>query len=105
MSTGDKAEKRAAARLKATLQPASGALPGAKGDYHIPEFKVEHKATEKRSYSVKLADLQKVTGEGADDGRTPAFHITFCSGNGQPRRNGSWIMIPEWAFKEMTGIE
>ena len=103
MSAGRAAEKRAAKRLRGALMPASGALAGAKGDYNLSEFKVDVKSTQKTGRRVTMLELQKITHEAAGEGRTPALQIVFAEGNGHPRKNGSWVMIPEWAFKEMLG--
>jgi hypothetical protein len=102
---GAKAEERARKRLRGQAMPASGALPGAKGDYNLPEFKVDVKATQKATRSISMIELQKITHEAANEGRTPALQIVFAEGNGQPRPNGSWMVIPEWAFKELTEDE
>lgn len=99
--TGDKAEKRAAKRMGGALMPASGALDGAKGDFNLDQFKVDSKATEQKSRAVKLSELQKITHEAASEGRTPAMLLQFVTGEGHTVPNGSWMILPEWAFLEL----
>jgi rubredoxin len=70
-------EKRAAAQYGARVQPASGALPGAKGDLRKKGvMRGECKFTRSGSFSLKLAELLKVEQE-AVGSETPLFEVEF----------------------------
>ena len=99
--SGRKAEKRTARRIGANLTPASGAFVE-KGDMTTQEFRIESKATEKGSMSVKLDWLLKIEKEAHMTGREPALSIIFCDEQGRPRKGGSWIAIPENLFIEIA---
>jgi len=98
---GRRAERRSSRRAGGRPRPASGAMPGAKGDDERGDFLVEHKATERESMSLRFEVLAKIGGEAVAEGKTPALQIVFCTGSGRPRRGGSWIMVPEHVFEEM----
>lgn len=98
---GQRAEKKAAKRLKGQLTPASGALDGAKGDFHLKEFLVENKATEKKSMGLELQWLAKIAQEAVDHGKYPALSMQFVTLDGQPKQDGAWVAIPEYVFKEL----
>jgi len=97
---GRVAERKAAKRMGGRLQPNSGAMDGAKGDYKVDEFLVESKATEKVSFSLRLDDLRKIAFEALEVYRYPALHVQFVTAKGDPVKNGSWIVIRESEFKE-----
>jgi len=98
--TGILAEKKAAKRVSGNLKPASGALPGAKGDFELPEFLVECKSTENVSMSIKLSWLHKIMREACIVGKSPALEVMFVTANGTPRQSGDWVMIPAQLWKE-----
>lgn len=100
-TTGRKSEKKTASRLGAHLTPASGALDGAKSDMVAGEFRVEAKSTTKKSFSLLLKHLVKVSNEAQARGQTPALSVTFVNDDGTPVRSGAWVVIPEWLFKEL----
>lgn len=57
---------------------ASGAFWSRKGDVRTEDLLIEHKYTSnKKSFSLKSADLKKISNEAIMDGRTPvlAFHL------------------------------
>lgn len=57
-------ERHLAEDLGGRVQPASGALPGAKGDVRaMGVVRAEAKYTSKDSYSLKLQDLEKIIDE------------------------------------------
>jgi len=63
-----KQEERMAEDLGGRAQPASGALPGAKGDVRkFGVVRAEAKYTAKSSYILKLSDLDKIIGEAGLD--------------------------------------
>jgi hypothetical protein len=57
-------ERDIAEELGARVQPASGAMPGAKGDLRKKGvFRLEAKFTKATSFSLRLEDLEKIAGE------------------------------------------
>lgn len=98
---GRKAEKGAAARLRATLRPGSGALEGAKGDFETETFLVENKATLADSYSLKLETWAKIYHEATAVNKRPALAIQFTNGSGGSDRMRRLVCIPEWLFEEL----
>ena len=101
-NVGRAAEKHQAKRLGARATPASGALAGAKGDMTLENFRIETKATNAVSYRLNLDDLLKIQQEALEQSQVPAFSVQFVMGNGRPKRNGSWVMIPESVFRELV---
>ena len=99
--TGRKAEKRTARRMGGKPTPASGAMPGAKGDFSLADFLVENKSTVNSSFTLTLAMLAKIDVEAHGRRKAPALALQFTDGIGQPIRGGAWVVIPEWKFQEM----
>jgi len=89
----DKVMKRHGGRRN----PASGALPGWKGDGQTEPHLYELKYTDKASYKLKLAELRKIGQEALIHKKSPVFLVTFCEGN----REFSYVIIPEEDFLEM----
>lgn len=100
-NVGIKAEKRASTRFGAKVQPGSGALQGAKGDFKSESILFESKATEAASLSVKKAWLDKIVKEARETNREPALVVQFVDIEGVPKTNGSWVLIPERLLKEL----
>lgn len=98
--TGILSEQRVAKRLQGRLTPASGAL-GAKGDMTAEDYRLECKSTVNESMSVKLSWLEKITREAHATGKKPALTVTFTTGDGRPRRFGSWVMVDEQTWNDM----
>ena len=70
-------EKQAAERYGARKQPASGSLPGAKGDIRERgKLRGECKLTRKLSFSLKLEELLKIQQE-ATGGEMPLMEVAF----------------------------
>lgn len=99
---GQQAEKRAARRLGGRQTPASGALEGAKGDIRRGKFLLESKATRKRSMSVQLAWLEKISKEALDAGLDPGVVLQFVDSTGRSYPAGRWVLVPERVFEELT---
>lgn len=99
---GTKAEKKLAHRLGATLTPASGALPGAKGDMTTERFRIESKSTVKDSFRLPLETLCKAADEATEQGQVAAVAVQFVTSGGRLRRCGSWVAVPEHVFRELT---
>jgi len=96
---GRRSEKRVAKSMGMKLTPASGALPGAKGDFRDGTYLVEAKSTVKDSISIKHAWLQKISQEAMNTNRVPLLHISFVVGSGQAKSEGDWIAVPAWWWK------
>jgi hypothetical protein len=103
VSHGTLAEIKAAARLGGTTTPASGAT-SAKGDMRLGpagEVMVENKATITKSMTIQYGWCVKVTEEAGLAGKFPALSFQFVDKNGTPERDGAWVAVPEYLFKEM----
>lgn len=90
-----KIDREIARQVRGKLRPASGAIDGFKGDQTTQVFSVplttallESKSTEKKSLSVKLEWLEKITTEALMAGRTPVFVMTI----GKSR----WYCVPDY---------
>ena len=77
-------------------------MEGAKGDIKLERYLVESKTTERDSIAVKHEWLAKIAHEARGTDRNPALALTFVDGRGQPVRDGAWIVIPEWLWKELS---
>lgn len=101
-AAGRAAERKAAKRMDAQLQPGSGALLGAKADFKLQAaafpLLVENKTTTGKSFSLQLAHLHKVYQEALEQSRTPALSFQFVTGNGNSEKRGRWVAIPEADF-------
>lgn len=99
---GRRAEKKASKRLGGSLTPASGALDYAKGDIKKSHFLIDSKATNKDSFRVTKEQLQKISREALDAGKTPALLVQFVDDLGGLTGGGSWVVLPERVFKELA---
>lgn len=99
---GRKAEKKTAKRLGGKLQPGSGALDGAKGDFTVNRFLIENKATEDESFTLKQSWLLKIYSEALACGKVPALSFQFVRPSGQSETRDRWVAIPEHLFKDLT---
>lgn len=99
---GRKAEKKASQRLGGRLQPGSGSLDGAKGDFTYDRWLMENKATEAGSITIPLQWLLKVYGEAQAMQLTPALSFQFTTSEGVSDARTRWVAIPEWVFKDLT---
>jgi len=88
----DKQEKRIAHRSGGKCQPASGALPFAKGDVLTPQLLIEAKSTAKESLSIKKKWLEKISLEAQKVQREPALTIHFESTDNYTEQD--WICVP-----------
>ena len=96
------AEANLSRRLGLRQVRGSGSQQGWKGDVIGDLFLIESKSTSNRSLGVKLAWLDKISKEALGRSRTPALAVQFVDEEGQAVRGGSWIMVPETTFKELT---
>lgn len=99
---GIKSERKLAKTLGAKLTPASGALASAKGDMTKKHFLIEAKSTINNSIGVKFEWCEKISQEALETGKTPALSIRFTDPDGQAKRFGAWVMIPEHEYKELV---
>ena len=108
---GRVSETRVAKAIGARLQPASGALAGAKSDSKLSQngrkFRVESKSTINLTMPLDLSWLTKITSESLSDSSIPTVTISFVTSDGKPRsaRNSEWVLMPMWAFQELKGEE
>lgn len=70
---GRRFEKALAKKLRGRLQPASGALPFRKEDISVGSYLVQAKRTDKRQYTLKLADLNALVVHAAKAGKLPVL--------------------------------
>lgn len=91
---GRKAEGHTAKRLGARLVRGSGS-GWLKGDLFTKLVHVEAKSTQKKSISLKLEWLEKITRTAMEQGKQPAVTITFTTGDGRPKFSGKWVLVPE----------
>ena len=97
---GQRSEKKTAKRFGVRANAGSGAVEGFKGDITLPDFLAENKTTEHASFSIKLEWCEKISKEAREKGKTPAVTIQFVDKQGNARRYGRWVMIPEDEFKD-----
>jgi len=74
---GRRYERKLAKRLGVKPQPASGALPFYKEDIETDEFLIQVKHTTKKSYTVKLEDLNALRRNAAKVGKIPMLYLSI----------------------------
>ena len=80
-------------------QPASGALPGAKGDVrHKGQYRGECKFTRNKSFKLSLDLLEKISAE-AMYPEYPVLDVQFLDSAG--REVDRWVAIPYDTWKEL----
>ena len=95
-------ENRVAKATGGRRQKASGALPGSKGDVRSVELLNECKRTDKKSISITIEYLQKITQEAAFYNRIPSVAIEIES---PPKFvNRDWILVPAGFFNELIEV-
>ena len=102
---GQKSEKKTAKRLGGRTRPGSGAVAGAKGDIFLSDYLVENKSTEHASISLKLAWLEKISVEAREEGKAPALSIQFVDKQGNSKKRGRWVLIPEDEYKDILVLK
>jgi len=87
-------------RLGGRVQPASGSLPGNKGDGRVyGRLRVETKYTTKTSYRLDLRELFKIAGE-ANELEVPVMIIDFKDGE-SARTLGRFAVLPFHYFEKV----
>jgi len=97
-------EKRQNERLDRKLGgkeiPGSGKYSGAKGDRELDGiFKIEEKATDAQSISIRRKFLEKIHTEALQQNKEPALAFSFLTGKGTAPAD--WIAVPVELFREM----
>ena len=92
-----KQEKRSAENYNGSRNVMSGAGWVRKNDVRTEDLLIENKFTEKQSYSLKLADLIKLTRVAVKEDRIPVMQIDI-SGR-------SYVVLCETDFMEMIANE
>ncbi len=98
--SGRDSEKRLTKRLCGRARPASGAMPGAKGDIELGPTLLEAKSTRRDSMTIKLDWLCKIAREAMAEGKMPALSVSFVNEHGRSRELGDWVLIPLHKFEE-----
>ncbi len=98
---GERAEKKAMDFFGAEPTIASGRLDGDKGDGKLPGYLLENKATIHSSFTVKHRELSKIAGEAEEADCDPVLSFQFVNHAGDPKKNGSWVMVPARVWREM----
>lgn len=97
-----KQEGRVAEKLGGKRQKGSGSVPLNKGDVRSEHLLTECKRTDKKSISIKIDYLEKITNEAISYGCTPSLAIEF---ENTPRIvEKDWIMIPSSFLTELMAL-
>ena len=97
-----KQEDRLAKKLGGRRQKASGACPLNRGDVRLPELLAEAKRTDKKSISIKIDYLEKITREAVQYDSVPAVAIEFT--NTPPMVDRDWVMVPSSFLAELLEV-
>lgn len=98
-----KQETRVANRSKGTRVPASGAIPGIKGDVNAGIHLIECKTTSKLSLRIEQSWLVKITREASLKGKTPGLVFSFPDIPSDIDQD--WIAIPMRYFNYLIDKE
>jgi hypothetical protein len=101
--TGLKAEGTTATRLGLRATAGSGAGQGYKGDLRDQVTMVEVKSTQADTMRLEYGWLRKVADEALYANRSPALSVQFVTGDGRPRADGAWVLVPEGVYRKLTG--
>lgn len=97
-----KQENRVAKAIGGRRQKASGALPGNKGDVRSVELLGECKRTDKKSISITLEYLAKITKEASFYNKIPCVAIEIET---PPKFvNKDWVMVPAGFLQELLEV-
>lgn len=97
-----KQENRVAKAVRGRRVKASGALPGSKGDVRSVELLGECKRTDKKSISITLEYLEKITKEAGFYNKIPCVAIEIES---PPKFvNKDWVLLPAGFVTELLEV-
>ena len=95
-------EDRIAKSVGGKRQKASGALPGGRGDVRSVELLGECKRTDKKSISITLDYLEKITKEASFYNKIPCVAIEI---EAPPKFvNKDWILLPAGFVQELLEV-
>jgi hypothetical protein len=95
-------ENRVAKSVGGKRQKASGALPGVRGDVKSVELLGECKRTDKKSISITLDYLEKITKEASFYNKIPCVAIEIQS---PPKFvNRDWVLLPAGFVQELLEV-
>lgn len=97
LSKSRRQEKKIASKIGGRTRPASGAIPGMKGDVISKRCLVEAKRTDKTQITLKKAWLEKIRDEAFQARRMPVLAIQF-------RESENYILIRENDFLELLEV-
>jgi len=95
-------EKRLAKKLGGQRQKGSGSQPYSKGDVRTVELLTEAKRTDKKSISIKVQYLDKITKEATSYDCVPAVAIAFE--DTPPLVPKDWILVPAEFLRELLDL-
>lgn len=93
-----KREREIASEIGGRAVPASGAFLGSPGDVKNDAWLYEVKQTEKKSYSLSLKVLRKMTQEAFSVDRKPILLVSFEEGVARDE----FVVLPRRIFDEMV---
>lgn len=94
-----KQEERVAFKLGGYRQPGSGAVAGKRGDVRAVELLAECKRTDKKSISIKIDYLKKITEEAVQYDKIPALSIEID--NPPKFVSRDWVLLPAGFVQEL----
>jgi len=109
LAHGDEAPGKASRRQEVDLantlggrrQAGSGNRAGARGDVRVKRGLGEIKYTQHASYTLKIAELRKITEEAVAVGLVPFFAVEFR--DARSVSGEMWVAVPLWAARELLG--
>jgi hypothetical protein len=96
ITKSQKQEKRGAAKYGGRVTPGSGNTPWAKNDMRTPTESWEYKVTDKKTFTLKSADLIKAEEYALLDGREMRFGIQMDQRN--------WVLMSEEDYDSLRGV-
>lgn len=95
-------ELRIAEDVGGRRNPASGGIPGFKGDVETRKFLVEAKTTDRKRFCLTEKMLAKIDSEALNYGKIPALVIEFPTFRFGVTR--SWALVPYPVFAKIVRI-
>jgi hypothetical protein len=98
-------EEDGARVIKGKRHVGSGAIPGLKSDASSDVWQQEAKQTAKKSMSLKLDWLYKISFEAKQQRKRPMMHLRFTEIPEGMAVEQDWVVIPAAVFAKMVAIE